>query len=334
MRTGSPRATTTPNAKRSSQSQPMVQDKRGPAKKRRAPNSNRSRRKPRAKQGELLFRSWGGARKGAGRKPKGERAMAPHDTRPAHGTQFPVLITTRLHSGLPSLRHAPEAARILAALACANADANASANADVNACANACAQADANAVASADASGEQTPRAAHAHGGCATPPFQVVHHSIQSNHLHLIVEASDRANLTSGLRGLLARIARALNRFWGRRGSVFADRFHERELRNPRQVRNALVYVLQNLRKHGISVPGPDPLSSGPDFDGWNPVPANELGRGRPAGPDAAGSASWSGFLAQLKAARAEPPSPKTWLLGFGWRTHGLIHPGETPKAH
>jgi hypothetical protein len=255
---------------------------------RRAAGSSRIRSKPRAKQGELLFRSWGGARKGAGRKPKGERAMAPHATRPAHAESFPVLVTTRLHSGLPSLRHAPEAARILAALACANAHAN----------------------------DEQPLRAPRPPSKCAAPPFQVVHHSIQTNHLHLIVEASDRVTLTSGTRWLLARIARALNRRWGRRGSVFADRFHERELRSPRQVRNALVYVLQNSRKHGISLLGPD-----------------ELGRGKHVGSDGAGSAAWSGFLAQLRAARAEPPSAKTWLLGLGWRRHGLIDPGETPRG-
>jgi hypothetical protein len=232
--------------------------------------------------------------------------MAPHDARPAHEDSIPVLITTRLHPGLPSLRHAPEAARILAALACAN----------------------------AHASEERPLRAPRSPRACATPPFQVVHHSIQTNHLHLIVEATDRATLTAGMRWLLARIARALNRYWGRSGSVFSDRFHERELRSPRQVRNALVYVLQNSRKHGISLPGPDPLSSGPEFDGWESVRSNGLRQGRHEGSDGAGSAAWSGFLAQLKAARAEPPSAKTWLLGMGWRRHGLIHPGETPKAH
>jgi hypothetical protein len=306
MRTGTARTLTTKKAKRTSRSQRGARDSSRAGRQRRAEDSPRSRRKPRAKQGQLQFRSWGGARKGAGRKPKGERAMAPHDARPAHQESFPVLITTRLRPGLPSLRHAQEAARILAALACAN----------------------------ARGSGASSPREHGTRSPSAAPLFQVVHHSIQTNHLHLIVEASDRAGLTSGMRWLLARIARELNRFWGRRGSVFADRFHERELRSPRQVRNALVYVLQNLRKHGISLPGPDPLSSGPEFDGWERGQANSIGRGRHAAPAGTGTAAWSGFLAQLRAARAEPPSPKTWLLGTGWRRHGLIHPGESPRAH
>ncbi len=201
----------------------------------------------RAKQAELKFSSWGGARKGAGRKPKGERAMLPHRSRPDHKARFPVLVTTRLCAGLPSLRRPGEAARIRAALATA--------------------------LASAVAGAPGKSR--------AVQHFQVVHHSIRSNHLHLIVEAPDRRALTRGVQGLLVRIARALNRLWSRRGPVFADRFHERELRNPRQVRNALVYVLQNLRKHGIHLAGPDPYSSGPEFSGWSRGPRSNSGAER-----------------------------------------------------
>ena len=38
------------------------------------------------------------------------------------------------------------------------------------------------------------------------------HFSIQSNHLHLIVEAEDRRALSRGLQGLFIRIAKAMNR--------------------------------------------------------------------------------------------------------------------------
>jgi len=211
----------------------------------------------------------------------------PHATRPAHKASFPVLVTTRLRPGLQSLRHPAEAARIRAALT--------------------------SAVAAGTASGSGGAR------GAGAAPFQVVHHSIQSNHLHLLIEATDRRALSGGLRGLLVRIARALNRLWGRRGSVFADRFHERVLLNPRQVRNALVYVLQNLRKHGIHMHEPDPFSSGPEFDGWS---ARSPGSG----------SSGRSFL--QRAGRVEIPSPKTWLLGVGWQRHGLIDPCEAPRAH
>jgi hypothetical protein len=46
------------------------------------------------------------------------------------------------------------------------------------------------------------------------------------------------------VRGLAIRLARLVNPFCGRRGRVWADRYHARLLRTPREVRNALVYVL------------------------------------------------------------------------------------------
>ncbi len=249
-----------------------------------------------AQQGEFEFRSWGGARRGAGRKPAGARALVPHDSRPAHKARFPVLVTTRVRPGLPSLRRPAEAAAIR------------------------------NALASATLGGKRED-GERAH-------FHVVHHSIQSNHLHLIVEASDRCALSGGMRGLLVRIARALNRLWGRSGSVFADRFHERALLNPRQVRNALVYVLQNLRKHGIHLSGPDPFSSGPEFDGWLDERAAWGGAERPGAPKGGGAGGATGLSGMQRAARGEGPQPKTWLLGVGWQRHGLIDPHEVPRAH
>ncbi len=48
-------------------------------------------------------RTWGGARKGAGRKPRGRPSM-PHVTRPKVDPRFPVQVTIRATPGLPSLR--------------------------------------------------------------------------------------------------------------------------------------------------------------------------------------------------------------------------------------
>jgi putative transposase len=80
--------------------------------------------------------------------------------------------------------------------------------------------------------------------------MQVVHFSIQGNHLHLIVEAEGREALSKSMKGLAVRVAIALNRSIGRHGTVFADRYHARVLASPRQVANTLRYVLQNFRKH------------------------------------------------------------------------------------
>ena len=133
--------------------------------------------------------------------------------------------------------------------------------------------------------------------------FAVCEFSIQRDHLHLIVEACGREVLSRGMQGLAVRIARALNRLWSRKGTVFGDRYHDRVLRSPREVRNALVYVLQNGHKHAKQpLPHPlDPFSSALWFPDWNNPPS--LSTTLPPRPT---------------------PIPKTWLLAGGWkRTRG-----------
>jgi putative transposase len=83
-----------------------------------------------------------------------------------------------------------------------------------------------------------------------TPEMQVVHFSVQGNHLHLIVEAEGRNALSKGMQSIAIRLAMRLNRLAGRHGRVFADRYHARVLESPRQVANTLRYVFENYRKH------------------------------------------------------------------------------------
>lgn len=134
--------------------------------------------------------------------------------------------------------------------------------------------------------------------------FRIVHYSVQDNHVHLIVEAENKRELSSGVRGLEIRIARRVNRLLFRRGRFWGDRWHGRALSGPRQVRNALVYVLQNHRKHsaGGGRAGLDPLSSALYFEGFSRAIPNEL---RAVGPPGV--------------------APQTWLLAVGWRQRGLI---------
>jgi REP element-mobilizing transposase RayT len=61
--------------------------------------------------------------------------------------------------------------------------------------------------------------------------FRVVHHSVQANHLHLLVEAEDKHALSSGMRGLVIRIARRVNQLFFRRGRFWADRSRRERLR-------------------------------------------------------------------------------------------------------
>ena len=80
-------------------------------------------------------------------------------------------------------------------------------------------------------------------GAASHHGFRVIHFSAQDDHLHLIVEADDTHALRHGLRGLVIRLARAVNHALGRRGAVFGDRYHARTLTTPRAVRFALIYV-------------------------------------------------------------------------------------------
>ncbi len=62
-------------------------------------------------------------------------------------------------------------------------------------------------------------------------------------------------------------MARALNKVMGRKGAVFADRYHSHVLASPREAAHAVRYVLQNwivhARREGWSIPsGVDPYCS------------------------------------------------------------------------
>ncbi len=147
------------------------------------------------------------------------------------------------------------------------------------------------------------------------PPFRVLHFSVQVDHIHLIVEARDNRALSGGTRGLCIRIARTVNHALGRRGRAFGDRYHARPLATPREVRNAIVYVLQNWRKHVPGAKGIDPRSSGWWFTGWRVPPS-----GHP--PD------WH------DTEHAPVMLPRTWLAADGWRRHGPVTLGERPKTN
>lgn len=233
-------------------------------------------RRRRPTQLALAFpNTWGGKRKGAGRKPTraGGRPGVPHRPRPAHRSAHPVHVTLRAREGLPPFREQ-------ALFGC---------------------------IRDAIRATARSPRLKHA--------FRVVHFSVQYDHLHLIVEAADSDMLARGMKGLGIRVARAINRLLDTHGQVIGERFHSHELMTPREVRNALVYVLMNIRKHARRVAAQparvDELSSAPWFDGFRQSigpPPPELGE-RPV------------------------VASKTWLLSTGWRRRGLIDLGESPRT-
>jgi REP element-mobilizing transposase RayT len=150
----------------------------------------------------------------------------------------------------------------------------------------------------------------------------VVEYAVMHDHLHLIVEAKDAETLSRGMQGLLVRLARAINRLLGRRGQVFADRYHVHVLRTPREVRHALLYVLHNARKHAPHThrphaPALDPCSTAAWFTGYtdrDQADPQSLTHAHALGPPATRPA-------------------QTWLLQTGWRRAGLLSVTEVPRG-
>ena len=149
---------------------------------------------------------------------------------------------------------------------------------------------------------------------------RVLQHTAQHDHLHLMVESGDRKDLAKKLRTLISRIAVAVNRVAGRRGQLFGDRYHRHDLTTPREVRNALRYILFNTRKHAKSYDALDAMSSTPWFSAWS----------RDCAPDAErladARAKWWPVGSPLSA-------PQTWLAEKGWlRAGGPLAYNEMPR--
>jgi len=217
---------------------------------------------------DLPLRTWGGRRKGAGRRPNGEKAGVSHLRRPPLKARHPVHVTMRLRSGLPSLRHKPLARLVLSSF----------------------------------------------HAAKERFGTRLVHFSVQSNHVHLLVEVDEHRALSRAMQGLATRLAKKLNRRLDHRGPVFADRYHARALTTPLEVRRALIYVLHNHRRHTVAPGGRsgfDPLSTAPYFDGFAP----DVPRPPPTAPPDARPAV----------------AARTWLLCVGWKRHGLLGTRDVP---
>ena len=212
-----------------------------------------------SRQETLHFRTRGGRRVGAGRKPVGRRAGVSHRRRPFHERRHPVHVTMRCVPGLPSLRTTALCPVLQRALAAGSRD-----------------------------------------------DFRIVHFTVQTNHVHLLIEADGTPALGRGMQGLGIRLAKAINRELHRHGRIWSDRYHCRTLRTPREVRNGLIYVLFNGRKHRVSGPGIDPCSSGAWFRGWRQ---------------------------RIDAPRGPAPvvRARTWLLSVGWRRSGSIGLDDRP---
>ena len=123
------------------------------------------------------------------------------------------------------------------------------------------------------------------HAGCAgvgrRGAFRLCHYAVLNDHLHFLVEA------------------------------------HDRILRTPREVRNAIRYVLQNARKHAaegrmLAVPQAiDTYTSAPWFDGFRETIT----------------------VRGLEVVIRPVTDARTWMLTLGWRRHGLLSVHDLPAT-
>jgi len=158
--------------------------------------------------------------------------------------------------------------------------------------------------------------------------FRIVQLSIQRTHLHLIVEADNKAALAAGLQGFQISAAKHLNAEISqrsgvrRRGAVFPDRYHAQIITSPRQARHALRYVLNNFRKHQEDQVSPasawtiDWFSSAVTFTGWAEY-GDEAFLWR-------GPATYDPLIVY---------QPRSWLLKEGWTKAGTISCRDVPSA-
>ena len=92
---------------------------------------------------------------------------------------------------------------------------------------------------------------------------------------------------------------------------MFADRFHDRVLRDDLQLRRALAYVLNNARRHGLKLRWPiDLFSSAPWFDGWSSV------------------RRYDKLVPDIPKPIADPLPRSHWKA---WTLYSRIRPGEVP---
>ena len=223
----------------------------------------------------------GGKRKGAGRKPKGKRAGSPHEERPTIKPYHALHVVMRVADAVGSLRRRSMYKAVR----------------------------DASIVAA------------------VRERFRIVHLSIQRTHIHMLAEAENKQALARGLQGFQISVARNINTMLGpdkyrrRRGRVFEDRYHLEVIKTPRQVRHALSYILNNLRKHREDQTGlpstwlVDPFSSGISFPDWQEMEGREVMWPIREGYD------------PIVVRR-----PKSWLLREGWKAHGTISARAVPS--
>lgn len=75
--------------------------------------------------------------------------------------------------------------------------------------------------------------------------FHILHYSLQWNHIHLIIEATDNEALFRGMRSFTNTFVKCMGK-----GSIQKERYHLHVLRSVKETKNAFRYVIFNEAHH------------------------------------------------------------------------------------
>jgi REP element-mobilizing transposase RayT len=183
----------------------------------------------------MVFRTHGGKRSGAGRKPKGTRPGESHQARPAHDPRHPVHVTLRVVGSAAGLRRKDTYLALREAT-----------------------------IVTAK---REDFRIVH-----MSIQRDHIHLIVEADGRNALTNGVRGFSISAARQINKAITARGGDR---RTGRVIGDRFHARPLTSPRAVRNAIAYCLANWRHHGedrahfAQTWKVDPFSSGAMFFGW-----------------------------------------------------------------
>jgi REP element-mobilizing transposase RayT len=191
----------------------------------------------------MVFRTHGGKRPGAGRKPKGARPGACHEARPEHNPRHPVHVTIRVVGSAAGLRRKDTYQAIREAT-----------------------------IVTAK---REDFRIIH-----ASIQRDHIHLIVEADSKKSLSNGVRGFSISAARQINKAITARGGDR---RTGRVIGDRYHARPLTSPRAVRNAIAYSLNNWRHHGedrapfAQTWKVDPFSSGALFFGWKELESSPV---------------------------------------------------------
>lgn len=191
----------------------------------------------------MVFRTHGGRRRGAGRKPKGARSGQRHRARAEHDPRHPVHVTIRVVGSAAGLRCKDIYLGIREAT-----------------------------IVTAR---REDFRIVH-----ASVQRDHIHLIVEADSKKALSNGVRGFSISAARQINRAFTARGGER---RTGRVIADRFHARPLTSPRAVRNAIAYCLGNWRHHGEDRADfargwkVDPFPSGALFAGWRELEGSPI---------------------------------------------------------